>query len=349
MAITRNYKAGAVVYFEGDKSGEIYVLKSGNLTLTYRGIETTSYMTEKLNEGDFFGVKSSLARYKREETAQTASGGTVLVLTIQEFEDLAKKNSKLVLKMLKIFSTQLRRIGKQAASLISSSGEETPEPSLSLFKIGDYYLNDKKFDQALYAFHKYIECFPTAEYVSQARERIELAKRGISTGFEGVGTEGETSEAEGTNELDEVNLDDDSFMDESDSEESKISELYQEAVKLVSESQFSEALETFSQFELSQLKAVNKSFYENASFEKSYCYYELGQYSEAVGAFTNYIKEHPKTERMKSALLHIGKSHNSMGEKNRAISFFKKVSGLPPKDELNEEATKLLKDLEDKG
>ncbi len=348
MAITRDYKAGAVVYFEGDKSGEIYVLKSGDLTLTYRGIETTSYMTERLSEGDFFGVKSSLARYKREETAQTASGGTVLVLTIQEFEDLAKKNSKLVLKMLKIFSTQLRRIGKQAASLISSSGEETPEPSLSLFKIGDYYLNDKKFDQALYAFHKYIECFPNAEYISQARERIELAKKGVSTGFEGVGDE--TSAADETGELDEVNLDDANFMDESDSEEeAKVSELYQEAIKLVSESQFSEALETFSQFELSQLKDVDKSFYENASFEKSCCYYELEQYSEAVEAFTIYIKEHPKTERMKSALLYIGKSHNLMGEKARAVSFFKKVSGLPPKDKLNEEAAKLLKDLEGEG
>ncbi len=342
MAISRNYKAGAVVYFEGDKSEEIYVLKSGDLSLTYRGIEAMNYVTERLSEGDFFGVKSSLARYKREETAQTTSGATVLVLTIQEFEDLAKKNLKLVVKMLKIFSTQLRRIGKQAASLISSSGEETPEPSLSLFKIGDYYLNDKKFDQALYAFHKYIECFPNAEYVSQARERIDLAKKGISTGFDEVGSDDESS---GNELVDEIRLDE-GFTDESPEDEGQISELYQKAVKLVSESQFSEALETFSQFELTKLKNVDKSFYESASFDKSRCYFELEKYEESIKAFTNYIKEHPKTERMKSALLYIGKSHHSMGEKDRAINFIKKVSGLPPKDELNKEAEKLLEELE---
>ncbi|GMT49421.1 MAG: cAMP-binding protein [bacterium] len=344
MALSRNYKAGAVIYFEGDKSGEIYVLKTGDLSLTYRGIEAMNYMTERLNEGDFFGVKSSLARYKREETAQTKSGATVLVLTIQEFEDLAQKNLKLVVKMLKIFSTQLRRIGKQAATLISSSGEETPEPSLALFKIGDYYLNDKKFDQALYAFHKYIECFPNAEYVSQARERINLAKKGVSTGFAEVGSDGESSGSE----TDEVSLDE-GFMDESPEDEAQISKLYEEAMKLISESQFSEALEKFSQFDLTQLKNVDKSFYESASFEKSRCYFELEKYGESIKAFTSYIKEHPKTEKMKSALFYIGKSNHFMGERDRAINFIKKVAGLPPRDELNKEAEKLLEDLKSKG
>ncbi|MDH4129729.1 MAG: cyclic nucleotide-binding domain-containing protein, partial [Spirochaetota bacterium] len=77
MAFTRNYKAGAIIFFEGDKGEEIFVLKSGAVTLTYRSIESPSYITEILKIGDFFGVKSAIGHFKREETAQVKEDATV--------------------------------------------------------------------------------------------------------------------------------------------------------------------------------------------------------------------------------------------------------------------------------
>ena len=68
--IIRSYKAGSIVYFEKDKADDIYVLQNGRIILSYTSIDTKVEIKEDVKLGEFFGVKSSLGRYPREETAQ---------------------------------------------------------------------------------------------------------------------------------------------------------------------------------------------------------------------------------------------------------------------------------------
>ncbi len=328
MAFTRDYKAGAVIYFEGDNSEEIYVLKSGDISLNYRGIETIDYVTERLRVGDFFGVKSAMGRYKREETAHVKSDTTVLVLSLKEFEELASKNINLVLKMLKIFSTQLRKIGKQAAKLISTTDEATPEPSISLFQIGEYYLKNKNFDQAKYAFHKYIEHFPNGRFVEDAKGRIDMAQSGVSSGFTSV----DTSSQE--------NLSDD-LMD--DMEDPK--NIYNEAMSMIAESKFKEALEKLNDLVTNHQNTLDPISLENVKYELSHTHFQLENYRDAIDLFTNFIKENPKTGKMKNILFYIGQSYHKIGEDDKAKGFFTKVAGLPPENEINEQAKQFLSKL----
>ena len=336
MAYTRNYKAGAVIYFEGDKAEEIFVLKSGVVTITYRGIESLAFVTERLNVGDFFGVKSVLGNFKREETAQVKADSTVLVLSMQEFEELAAKNIGLVLKMLKIFSTQLRKIGKQATAILSSS-IQVSEPSNSLFNLGEYFLKTRKFDHALYAFHKYIEYYPNGPNVSTAHKHIEMAKKGESP----VKTATDSTDTESTGEIDR------NQMEKVTGDEAK--SVYNEAKELMTSSHFSEALEKLKQIDEKSFKSTDHELFESITYERSLCLYEIGSYEDSVDAFTNFIKDNPKTAKMKTALFHIGKSYQALDDTARAINFFKKVSGLPPSEKINEEAKKLIKELSEQN
>jgi len=89
MAITtRSYKSGSIVYMEGDKSETIYILKAGRVVLTTKKVEDKTWVEEKVHvkPGEFFGVKSALGRYPRDETAQTLGDTTVLVLSLADFE-----------------------------------------------------------------------------------------------------------------------------------------------------------------------------------------------------------------------------------------------------------------------
>lgn len=331
MPTTRNYKSGAIIYFEGDKSDEIYVLKAGVITLTYRGIDTMALVSERLKNGDFFGVKSAIGRFKREETAQVNGDVTILVLTVKEFEDLATKNIRIVVKMLKIFSTQLRKIGKQAATLLSSS-VGTSDSSVSLMKTGEYFLKNKKFDHALYAFHKYIEHYSNGEFVERAKENIQLAQKGVSSSFK-------TDENDQTDSLD-------SSPSEPQEEESQVITLIEESEELISENKYQEALEKLSQIDTETLKSSNKTLYEKVSFNISRCHFEIEDYQKAVDMFTNLIKENPKTEKMKTILLFIGKSYQSLGDIGKASNFYKKVSGMPPQESINDDAKKFLEEIE---
>ena len=111
---TRGYKSGSIIYFEGDKSEYIFILKQGRVILTSNKIEQGEIVEtkEEIKPGEFFGVKSSLGKYPRDETAQTFGDTIVLVLTLADFETLVLKNVNVVKKMLRVFSNQLRKIGK---------------------------------------------------------------------------------------------------------------------------------------------------------------------------------------------------------------------------------------------
>ncbi|MDH5681273.1 MAG: tetratricopeptide repeat protein, partial [Spirochaetota bacterium] len=245
---------------------------------------------------------------------------------------LAAKNIGLVLKMLKIFSTQLRKIGKQAAAILSSS-IQVSDSSKSLFSLGEYFLKTRKFDYALYSFHKYIEYYPNASNVSAAHKHIEMAKKGEPIG----------RKAEIATEDKDIVVDDAETSDKVSGEEAKT--FYNQAKKLISNSDFSGALNKLKLIDEQEFKSSDLGIFEGVSFDRSLCLYETGSHEDSVEAFTNFIKDNPKTKKMKNALFYIGKSYQALDDLSRAVNFFKKVAGLPPNEQINEEAKKLVSEL----
>jgi CRP-like cAMP-binding protein len=136
------FKANSIVYFKGDPNENIFILKSGKVVLKYNDIETGQELHELIQMGEFYGVKSALGKYPKEETALVLQDSEMLVFTVPEFEQVAMKNTRIIMKMLKVFSNQLRRIHKQVQNLLSTGGEHAAvEPELGLFRIGNTISN----------------------------------------------------------------------------------------------------------------------------------------------------------------------------------------------------------------
>ncbi len=174
--ITRTYKSGSIIYFEGDKSEYIYILKAGKVFLTTIKLDTGEEYKEEVRQGEFFGVKSALGKYPREDTAQTMGNTTVLVLTPADFERLVLKNANVVKKMLRVFSNQLRRIVKMERSVLGET--EIVNPDAELFKIGEYYYKMGVEKHAQYAYKRYMEYYPDGEHASLAMKRVRAIDAG---------------------------------------------------------------------------------------------------------------------------------------------------------------------------
>lgn len=101
--IIRNYKAGSIVYFEKDRAEDIYVLQNGRVILTYMSVDSKMEIKEDVKLGEFFGVKSALGRYPREETAQVIGSASILVFKLADFEIFVANKTHLILKMMKVF------------------------------------------------------------------------------------------------------------------------------------------------------------------------------------------------------------------------------------------------------
>ncbi|MBN1498029.1 MAG: cyclic nucleotide-binding domain-containing protein [Spirochaetes bacterium] len=174
--ITRTYKAGSIIYFENDKSEYIYILKAGKVVLTSLKLDTGEETKEEVRQGEFFGVKSALGKYPREETAQTMGNTVVLVLTPADFERLVLKNANVVKKMLRVFSNQLRRIVKMERSVLGEG--EIVNPDAELFKIAEYYYKAGVVQHAQYAYKRYMEYYPDGSNAALAMKRIRAIDAG---------------------------------------------------------------------------------------------------------------------------------------------------------------------------
>ncbi|MDR2182428.1 MAG: Crp/Fnr family transcriptional regulator, partial [Treponema sp.] len=168
------YRSGSVIYFQGDNADKIFIVQSGKVNLSYQDIETGDDVHDLVQPGEFFGVKSALGRYPREENAIAIQDASIMAFTPGEFETLAMSNTRIIMKMLKVFSNQLRRIHRQVSNLMEKTEEVNPETGL--FNVGEYYLKNKRFFQARYVFSRYLTYYPSGASAAQAAKNLELAE-----------------------------------------------------------------------------------------------------------------------------------------------------------------------------
>ena len=172
----RNYKAGSIIYFIEDRGNEIFVLQKGRIVLISQSLDLQSEVKEEVQKGEFFGVKSSLGIYPREETAQVLTDSTVLVFNPPLFQGFCMKNSRIVLQMLKVFSGELRKVHRKVREILGESGEQ--DSSVELLSTAEYYFKTAEIDHARYAFNAFIKHFAQGELIERAQKMLSLLESG---------------------------------------------------------------------------------------------------------------------------------------------------------------------------
>ncbi len=336
--ILRNYKAGSIIYFHGDIGDNIYVLKAGAVSLIYHSIETGEEVRETIQNGEFFGVKSSLAKRPREETALVIKPSQVLVLTTEEFERLVTKNISIITNFLRVFSNQLRKVGKLVHNFLDDT--EIGDNQLELFKIGEYYLKNHKYKQAKYVYETYLKHYTNGNFANQAKERIAA----IKDAMEGKGTGTYTDITDSLKSA--VQPATPEKAAEPGEESMDIATKYYDAISLFSQEKYEEAYTLFKKLHASGALDESASDYiSKIEFEMGRCLIALKKYGDAINILTNMIKKYPRDDNLKDALFNIGISYKQQGDKVRAASFFQKVLKMLPESPIDRRAKRELASL----
>jgi TolA-binding protein len=326
MPKAMSFKANSVVYFRGDVSEKIYILKSGRVNLRYNDIETGQEINELIKTGEFFGVKSSLGKYPREETAMVLSDSEMIVFSVPEFEQVVLKNTRIIMKMLKVFSNQLRRIHTQVQNLISTSDSET-DPEEGLFQIGEYYLKNKRYRQALYTFQRYLLYYPHGKYAEEATSNISLAEQYSQRKV--------PLRNENANEVRPAAR---------GAELTTSAKEYYNAVSLFSQQRYDEALK---QFKTILEQADDEEYIAKAYYEIGRCYFALNKFDETVSHFTGLIQRYPKHPDLVDALFYVASSYEKSGSAAKAKGLYTKIISMSGDDNpVHRKARKALQHLE---
>lgn len=319
---TRVYKAGSIVYFTGDTSDRVYILKQGQAQSIFLSEETGYETRELINMGEFFGVKSILGTYPQEDTVQCLTDCVVIIITYEEFESLIEKNKPIIIKMLKVFSNQLRRINKRVRELVDNDiSEDGQDPLEGLYGIGEFYFKNKKYRNALYAYKRYMQyADEDSAFYNTAKGKIEECKEELDiTDDSDIAPPISNTPASSLKTQNQTKI--------ADPE-------YNKALDLYNNNDYVNSLKTFN----SLIKNTDSAVAENSIFYMGKCYYNLNRYDNASTVLLSAIKKYPKSSNVKEAILYLAKNCEASGDKTKAKAYYQKVISMPPMDNFSKEA-----------
>ena len=146
--------------FAGDRDDRVFILQKGCVIISTTDIETNLPVTEQIKNGEFFGVKSALGHFPREETATVLIDSVCLSLTVQEFETIFSSNKTLILKMLRVFSNQLRKVHTQIEEILNK-GQNINRQS-GLLGVAQAFFHDEKWRSCADVCLRYLKYYPNS-------------------------------------------------------------------------------------------------------------------------------------------------------------------------------------------
>jgi len=318
------YGSGSVIYFQGDPADKIFILQTGKVSLVYQDIETGVDVKDPVQPGEFFGVKSALGRYTREENAITLADTNVMVFTVPEFEAVAMANSRIILKMLTVFSNQMRRVHKQVSKLMAK--EEEP-PADGLFGVGEFYLKNKRYAHAKHVFSRYLTFYPSGKHAIQASKNLQLAEEALGKYGNGKGP-GVTlsSAAPGPAAGQKISLDNPSAA-------------YSKAVDLVSKGKYQEA---FMSFKMIVDSNASPEWTARSSLEIGRCMFLLNKFEDSLRYLSNMLAKFPKHPNLTDAMFMMGQCNEKLGRKDQSAAFYKKIISMGGADDITTKAKRAL-------
>jgi len=113
----KSIPAGTVLFHEGDKGEEMFIIQSGKVKISkrIRGVEKTLATLEK---GEFFGEMAILNDKPRSATAETLEKCEMLVIDRKTFDALIRGNSEIAVRFIKRLADRLRETNDQMEALM---------------------------------------------------------------------------------------------------------------------------------------------------------------------------------------------------------------------------------------
>jgi TolA-binding protein len=215
-----------------------------------------------------------------------------MVFTVPEFEAFAMSNPKIIIKMLKVFSTQMRRVHQQIAKL---KEKEDLKPDEGLFGIGETYMKLKRYPHAKYIFKRYLTHYPTGPKAVLAAKNLQIAEKAIANTVVKIQQKNSGRE-------------------------------YREAISLISKHEYAEAIQAFTKI-INTCK--EQEWISKSEYAIGHCQFLLGKYEECIKYFSDLLSKKPNHPDAKEAMFYLGEAYEKIGSKAQAVVWYNKILALP--------------------
>jgi CRP-like cAMP-binding protein len=114
----KTYPAGTVIFREGDRGGEMFVIHSGRVQISrvFQGRET---VIADLPSGEFFGEMALLtAGRSRSATATVVEDAEIIVIGARQFEAMLRAKAEIAVRLIRTLVNRLEKANQQIELLL---------------------------------------------------------------------------------------------------------------------------------------------------------------------------------------------------------------------------------------
>jgi CRP-like cAMP-binding protein len=167
-----NFTANSYIIVEGKRNADrFFILRSGKVRLSKEVQIVAEEQGDILGPGDFFGVVSTMSGHSHIETAQALTDVILISVQKDQFSQLIQGNAPVAMKIIMQFSKRMRYLD-EALTRLTLKNNALEDPS-HIYHVGEYYVKRNQYDQAFYAFQKYVKCCPNGENRDKAVECLK--------------------------------------------------------------------------------------------------------------------------------------------------------------------------------
>ena len=128
----RHYPAGATIFRDGESSGAMYVIRTGEVELWLFDEDKNRVVLATFGDGEFFGELALLDEEPRSATATTLTETDVLVIDREDLRILFSKKPDAALDVLSVLGRRLRQTNQIVRSRAARNVNDVFEEQLTL-------------------------------------------------------------------------------------------------------------------------------------------------------------------------------------------------------------------------
>ncbi len=166
-----NFKKNSYIIVEGKPNAfQFYIIRSGKVRISKEVEIVEEEKGHTLGPGDFFGVVATMSSHSHIETAMALTDVSLIAVRKDQYDLLIERNTPVAMKIIQGFSRRMRYLD-EAVTKLTFKNTATEDPS-HLFKVAEYYARQSQYNQAYYAYYRYLQHCPYGENVTLAKERM---------------------------------------------------------------------------------------------------------------------------------------------------------------------------------
>lgn len=171
MQNEREFKKGSYIFIEGDEnSHSVFLVKKGRVTHICRS-PILSRALNDAGEGDFFGFISAFSGRPHLSSAMAVEDTVAVEIESGDLLRMLRDKPQIAMKIMHSYSHTLQQYDNVLMD-IKPISLLYPQ-SLSLYNLGEYYMQKGETLIADYIFNRYMQLFPDSENITDVEKLID--------------------------------------------------------------------------------------------------------------------------------------------------------------------------------